>query len=152
MIDQRGPVTKGDRAGGRIFHTEHTTDAIFPNDHDRHDDHDREYERGYQAGLYGGDYDRHDSEAYHDGYFAGQTEATNRRASATRFVSGAPDAAQRACSRRADEFQNRPYGSSVPVNVQSLGRGDYELTMATGSYRSRCVVTAGGNVRSMEPY
>ena len=65
---------------------------------------------------------------------------------------GVPDAAQEACSRRADEFQNRPYGSSVPISMRDLGRGQYELTMATGSYRSVCTVSASGEVRDMSPY
>jgi hypothetical protein len=54
--------------------------------------------------------------------------------------------------RKADDFQNRPYGSSVPIGVRDLGRGDYELTMATGPYRSRCVVSSTGDVRAMTPY
>jgi hypothetical protein len=66
-------------------------------------------------------------------------------------MQNAPYAARQACSRRADEFQNRPYGSSVPIGVRDLGRGDFELTMATGSYRSRCTVSASGDVRSMDP-
>ncbi|MFJ6023779.1 hypothetical protein ACIQC9_04165 [Brevundimonas sp. NPDC092305] len=122
----------------------------------RHDDadrnHDSEYERGYQAALYGADYDdRHETEGYHEGFLAGEAEATNRRNSNTRWVRQAPRDAQDACSRRADEFQNRPYGSSVPVGVRDLGRGEFELTMATGSYRSICRVTASGNVLSIDP-
>ena len=123
----------------------------------RHNDadgnHDREYQRGYQAALYGADYDdRHETEGYHEGYLAGEDEARNRRHSNSRWVQNAPMAAQQACSRSADEFQNRPYGSSVPIGVRDLGRGEYELTMATGSYRSRCTVTASGDVRAMDPY
>jgi len=123
----------------------------------RHNDadgnHDREYQRGYQAALYGADYDdRHETEGYHEGYLAGEDEARNRRHSNSRWVQNAPMAAQQACSRSADEFQNRPYGSSVPIGVRDLGRCDYELTMATGSYRSRCTVTASGDVRAMDPY
>src|SRR5215217_7202719 len=121
-------------------------------DHDKSADHDSEYERGYQAGLYGGQYDRHDSEAYHDGFIAGETEGSNRRYASSRQVSSAPYAAQQACARRADAFQNRPYGSSVAISTRNVGRGDYELTMATGSYRSVCVVSASGAVRSINPY
>lgn len=120
---------------------------------DRGDQHDSEYERGYQAALYGADYDdRHETEGYHEGYLAGEAEASNRRHSNSRWVRGAPDAAQQACSRRADEFQNRPYGSSVPISMRDLGQGDFELTMATGPYRSVCTVSAGGQVRAMNPY
>ncbi|MBI1686212.1 hypothetical protein [Caulobacter hibisci] len=116
-------------------------------------DHDDEYERGYQAALYGSDYDdRHETEGYHEGFLAGQSERDNRRYANTRYVRQAPRAAQDACSRRADEFQNRPYGSSVPISVRDLGRGDWELTMATGSYRSRCTASSEGRVRSIEPY
>lgn len=121
--------------------------------HDADDIHDREYQRGYQAALYGANYDdRHETEGYHEGYLAGEDEARNRRHSNSRWVQGAPPAAQQACARSADEFQNRPYGSSVPIGVRDLGRGEYELTMATGSYRSRCTVRASGDVRSMDPY
>ncbi|MGH6978313.1 MAG: hypothetical protein ACRED4_03320, partial [Brevundimonas sp.] len=60
--------------------------------------------------------------------------------------------AQAACSRRADEFQSRPYGSSVPISMHDLGRDQYELTMATGSYRSVCTVSASGEVRTIDPY
>lgn len=126
--------------------------------HNRHHqdadrDHDQEYQRGYQAGLYGADYDAdHESEGYHEGFLAGEGENGNRRHASSSWVRGAPTEAQQACSRRADEFQNRPYGSSVPVGVRDLGRGEYELTMATGSYRSRCTVTGSGDVRSMDPY
>lgn len=116
-------------------------------------EHDREYQRGYQAGLYGADYDdRHETEGYHEGYLAGEQENGNRRHSNSRWVRGVPDAAQEACSRRADEFQNRPYGSSVPISTRDLGRDQYELTMATGSYRSVCTVSASGEVRDMSPY
>lgn len=116
-------------------------------------EHDREYERGYQAGLYGADYDdRHETEGYHEGYLAGESEASNRRHANSRWVRGAPDAAQTACARRADQYQNRPYGSSVPISVRDLGRGQYELTMATGSYRSVCTVSASGEVRAINPY
>lgn len=126
--------------------------------HNRHHDdadrnHDDEYSRGYQAGLYGADYDdRHETEGYHEGYLAGESERSNRRYANSRWVRGAPTAAQEACSRAADDFQNRPDGSSVPIGVRNLGRGEYELTMATGSYRSRCVVNASGEVRAMNPY
>ena len=121
------------------------------NDADR--DHDREYERGYQAGLYGADYDAdHESEGYHEGFLAGEQENGNRRHASSAWVRGAPTAAQEACARRADEFQSRPYGSSVPIGVRDLGRGEYELTMATGSYRSRCTVSSSGAVRAMNPY
>lgn len=116
-------------------------------------DHDREYERGYQAGLYGANYDdRHETEGYHEGYLAGEDEGRNRRHSNSRWVRGAPPAAQDACARAADQFQNRPAGSSVTIGMRDLGRGDYELTMGTGQYRSRCVVSAGGQVRNMSPY
>jgi hypothetical protein len=67
-------------------------------------------------------------------------------------VRKAPQAARDACARRADDFQNRPPGSSVPVSVRELGHGDYELTVATGPYRSRCVVSGAGVVRSIVPY
>ncbi|QYF86871.1 hypothetical protein [Brevundimonas sp. PAMC22021] len=116
-------------------------------------EHDREYERGYQAGLYGADYDdRHESEGYHEGYLAGEDENQNRRHAGSRWVRGAPMAAQTACAARADAFQNRPEGSSVPVSMRDLGRGEYELTMATGPYRSICRVSASGEVRAMEPF
>jgi hypothetical protein len=116
-------------------------------------DHDREYERGYQAALYGSPYDdRHETEGYHDGYLAGEAEASNRRYANTGWVRRAPDVARSACSRRADEFQSRPYGSSVPVSTRELGRGDFEMTMATGPYRSICTVSASGQVRSISPY
>ncbi|KSB91019.1 hypothetical protein AS593_12695 [Caulobacter vibrioides] len=128
--------------------------AAHKKKHDDADrDHDAEYERGYQSALYGSDYDdRHESEGYHEGFLAGQSERDNRRFSNSRYVRSAPRAAQDACSRRADEFQSRPYGSSVPISVRDLGRGDWELTMATGSYRSRCTASASGQVRSIDPY
>jgi hypothetical protein len=121
--------------------------------HDAGADHDREYDRGYRAAMDGDDYDaRSETEGYHEGFLAGEDEGRNRRYSDSRFVRGASDAARQACSRRADEFQNRPRGSSVPISVRDLGRGMYELTMATGSYRSRCVVNSDGDVREMTPY
>jgi hypothetical protein len=116
-------------------------------------DHDREYQRGYEAALHGADYDaRHETEGYHEGFLAGEDEGQNRRHANSGWMQNVPYAARQACSRRADAFQNRPDGSSVPIGVRDLGRGDYELTMATGSYRSRCVVSASGDVRAMEPY
>lgn len=121
------------------------------NDADR--DHDSEYQRGYQAGLYGSSYDdRHETEGYHEGYLAGEGEATNRRNSNSRWVRQASPQAQNACSRRADDFQNSARGSSVPVSVRDLGRGEWEMTMATGSYRSVCRVTDAGAVLSIDPY
>ena len=116
-------------------------------------DHDREYQRGYEAALHGADYDaNHETEGYHEGFLAGEGEGQNRRHANSGWMQNAPYAARQACSRRADEFQNRPYGSSVPIGVRDLGRGDFELTMATGSYRSRCTVSASGDVRSMDPF
>ena len=114
--------------------------------------HDSEYERGYHDGLYGGDYDRNDSEAYHSGFSAGNAERSNRLAANSQIVRGAPAAAQRACARRGDEFQNVPAGSSVPVSVYPQGGDRYEIIIASGHYRSRCTVTGNGNVMSMDPY
>lgn len=122
-------------------------------DDDRHPNHDDEYQRGYQAGLYGSDYDdRHETEGYHDGYLAGEAEAVNRRNSNSRWVRQAPRSAQNACSHRADDFQNSPRGSSVPISVRDLGRDQWEMTMGTGSYRSVCRVTSDGRVLSIDPY
>ncbi|RZJ82064.1 MAG: hypothetical protein EON88_30530 [Brevundimonas sp.] len=128
--------------------------AAHNNRHNNADrNHDSEYERGYQAGLYGSSYDdRHETEGYHEGYLAGESESSNRRNSNSRWVRQAPRAAQDACARRADDFMSRPRGSSVPVSVRDLGRGDWELTMATGSYRSVCRVSADGRVQAIDPY
>ena len=121
--------------------------------HDERDArHDDDYSRGYQDALYGATYDRNDSEAYHDGYLAGEAERSNRRASNTDHVSRAPWAAQQACSARADDFQNRPRGSSAPISVREEDGGDWRMVMGTGSYRSVCVVSGDGRVRSIDPY
>lgn len=121
--------------------------------HDERDEqHDGDYSRGYQDALYGATYDRNDSEAYHDGYLAGEAERSNRRASNTDHVRRAPWAAQQACSSRADDFQNRPRGSSTPISVREAGGGDWRMVMGTGSYRSVCVVSDDGRVRSIDPY
>lgn len=130
--------------------------ALAAHNH-RHDnadrDHDNEYERGYQAGLYGSNYDdRHETEGYHEGYLAGEAESSNRRNANSRWVRQAPQRAQDACARRADDFMSRPHGSSVPVSARDLGRGEWELTMATGSYRSICRADANGRVTSIDPY
>ena len=47
---------------------------------------------------------------------------------------------------------SRPSGSSVPISMRELGRNEYELTMATGSYRSRCCVSGSGEVLYVEPF
>lgn len=121
--------------------------------HDNRDDsHDNDYSRGYQDALYGATYDRNDSEAYHDGYLAGEAERGNRRAANTDHVRRAPWAAQQACSARADDYQNQPSGSSTPISVRDLGGGDWQMVMGTGSYRSVCVVSDDGRVRSIDPY
>lgn len=120
--------------------------------HDNRDDnHDNDYSRGYQDALYGATYDRNDSEAYHDGYLAGEAERSNRRAANTDHVRRAPWAAQQACSARADDFQNRPRGSSTPISVREEG-DDWRMVMGTGPYRSVCVVSDDGRVRSIDPY
>lgn len=119
---------------------------------DTDDNHDREYQRGYQAALYGSPYDdRHETEGYHEGYLAGETESSNRRYSNSRWVRGVPEAAQEACARRADSYMSRPSGSSVPISMRELGRNEYSLTMATGSYRSTCRVSGSGEVLYLEP-
>lgn len=127
--------------------------AAHNNHHnDRDGDHDREYQRGYQAALYGSAYDdRHETEGYHEGYLAGETEASNRRHSNSRWVRGVPDAAQEACARRADSYLSRPSGSSVTISMRELGRNEYSLTMATGSYRTTCRVSGSGEVLYLEP-
>lgn len=121
------------------------------NHDNRNDSHDADYSRGYQDALYGATYDRNDSEAYHDGYLAGESERSNRRASNTDHVRRAPWAAQQACSARADDFQNRPRGSSTPISVREED-GDWRMVMGTGPYRSVCVVSDDGRVRSIDPY
>lgn len=115
-------------------------------------DHDSEYGRGYNDGLYGGQYDRHDSEAYHDGFMAGEAEASNRRAANRPYARGAPDAARAACERRGDEYQNAPGGSSVAVSQRDDGAGNYVFTIATGHYRSQCTAAANGRVLDISPY
>ena len=121
------------------------------NHDDRDERHDDDYSRGYQDALYGATYDRNDSEAYHDGYLAGESERSNRRASNTDHVRRAPWAAQQACSARADDFQNRPRGSSAPISVREEG-DDWRMVMGTGPYRSVCVANSDGRVRSIDPY
>lgn len=124
------------------------------NRHHGHDDdaHNDEYSRGYRDGLYGASYDRNDTEAYHSGYVAGETERGNQRASNSRYVRGVPAAAQAACSRRADDYQNARYGGSSVIDWSDQGRGRYRLVMATGSYRSVCTVTGDGDVIDINPY
>lgn len=113
--------------------------------------HDDEFQRGYRAGSDGAPYDvRSETEAYHEGYLAGDGERDNRRYADTGLMRRVPQAARNACSRRADDFQNR--SGSLPISAREVGRGDYELTMATGPYRSRCTVSSGGVVRAMNPY
>lgn len=142
-------------AGAAIIGLAAALSSHHRNTNDRHRqqaNHDAEYERGYHDGLYGAHYDRDDSEAYHNGYMAGEAENSNRRASSRRYVRGAPQAALVACAQRADEFQNVPRGSSVAVGVDDLGRGNYEMVMASGHYRSRCSVDSRGRVSDMNPY
>lgn len=114
--------------------------------------HDSEYSRGYNDGLYGGQYDRSDSEGYHDGFMAGEAEASNRRAANRSYARGGPEAARTACERRADQYQNAPGGSSVAVSQRSAGGGNYVFTMATGHYRSTCTASSNGRVIDISPY
>lgn len=115
-------------------------------------DHDRDYSRGYNDGLYGAQYDRNDSEGYHDGFMAGEQEASNRRMANRNYARGGPDAARTACERRADQYQNAPWGSSVAVSQRTTGGGNYEFTMATGHYRSTCKASPSGQVIDISPY
>lgn len=116
-------------------------------------DHDSEYSRGYNDGLYGGQYDRSDSEGYHDGYMAGETEASNRRASNRGYArGGGSDAARAACESRGDQYQNAPGGSSVAVSQRSDRLGNMVFTIATGHYRSLCTADASGRVLDISPY
>lgn len=114
-------------------------------------DHDREYSRGYNDGLYGGQYDRNDSEGYHEGFMAGEAEASNRRAANRSYARGGTDAGRSACERRADEYQNAPWGSSVVVSQRDK-RGNHVYTVATGSYRSICTADLSGRVIDIQPY
>lgn len=113
--------------------------------------HDNEYARGYNDGLYGGSYDRNDSEGYHDGFMAGEAEASNRRAANRSYARGGSDGGRSACERRADEFQNAPRGSSVVVSQRGRN-GSHVYTVATGSYRSVCTASADGGVIDIQPY
>jgi hypothetical protein len=114
--------------------------------------HDSEYTRGYNDGLYGGQYDRNDSEGYHDGFMAGEAESSNRRAANRSYARGGPDAAKAACEARGDQYQNAPGGSSVAVSQRGDGSGNYVFTIATGHYRSTCTATASGQVINISPY
>lgn len=121
-------------------------------DHSGTQDHDAEYSRGYNDGLYGAAYGQTDSEAYHDGYIAGETEAGNRRAVNTSYMRRNAPYAQRACEARADAFQNVPPGTSTAINVSKVSGDDYQVVVASGQYRSRCVASTQGVVRSIDPY
>lgn len=114
--------------------------------------HDSEYSRGYNDGLYGGQYDRNDSEGYHDGFMAGEAESSNRRAANRSYARGGPDAARAACEARGDQYQNAPGGSSVAVSQRSTGGGNYVFTIATGHYRSTCTANSSGQVIDISPY
>lgn len=114
--------------------------------------HDGDYSRGYNDGLYGGQYDRNDSEGYHDGFMAGEQEASNRRMANRAYARGGPDAARSACERRADQYQSAPGGSSVAVSQRGTGGGNYVFTMATGHYRSTCTASSSGQVIDISPY
>lgn len=114
-------------------------------------DHDSEYSRGYNDGLYGGQYDRNDSEGYHDGFMAGEAEASNRRAANRPYARGGPMAARAACEARGDAFQNAPGGSSVAVSQRSDRSGNYVFTIATGHYRSICTADSAGRVIDIQP-
>ena len=122
------------------------------NDYHSSAQHDDEYSRGYNDGIYSGQYDRNDTEAYHEGYMAGQAERQNRAAANSRFVRGAPSSAQRACMERGDSYLNVPPGSTVPVGVYSYGQGSFEITVASGHYRARCTVDNRGYVSDISPY
>lgn len=113
--------------------------------------HDDEYSRGYNDGLYGGSYDRNDSEGYHDGFMAGEAEASNRRAATRPYARGGSDAGRSACERRADEYQSAPRGSSVVVSQRDRN-GNHVYTMATGGYRSVCTADPAGRVIDIQPY
>lgn len=113
--------------------------------------HDGDYSRGYNDGLYGGQYDRNDSEAYHDGFMAGEAEASNRRMANRNYARGGTDAGRTACERRADEYQSAPWGSSVVVSQRSH-HGNHVYTVATGHYRSVCTASPDGRVIDIKPY
>lgn len=114
--------------------------------------HDAEYSRGYNDGLYGAHYDQNDSEAYHDGYMAGESEASNRRASNRPYVRSAPQVSRDACTRSGDQYLNMPAGTTIPVSVTDIGRGQWSIAVAAGHYRARCTVDSRGNVSDMNPY
>jgi len=115
-------------------------------------DHDSEYARGYNDGLYGGQYDRNDSEGYHDGFMAGEAEASNRRAANRGYARGGSQAARAACETRGDQYQNAPGGSSVAVSQRGDGSGNTVFTVATGHYRSLCTASPDGRVIDIQPY
>lgn len=62
----------------------------------------------------------------------------------------APQAAVKACMRSADQFQNAKAGTSVASGAQRAGP-NWVLTMATGTYTSKCTVTGSGKIVSMDP-
>jgi len=127
-------------------HNEHHADRPSPS-------HDNDFARGYQDALYGSPpLDNNDSEPYHSGYLAGDAERSNRRAANSRYVRNGPLGAQDACARRGDDYLEVPPGSSVPVGVIPLGRGDFEVIVASGHYRARCAISADGRVREMTPF
>lgn len=57
-----------------------------------------------------------------------------------------------ASAQERDQYLNVPAGSTVPVSVYDLGRGQYEITVASGHYRARCTVDGYGNIQTMSPY
>lgn len=77
--------------------------------------------------------------------------ACNQSAATSAPASGnVPQSALAACSSRADAYQNARKGTSVVNGAQRAGP-NWVLTMATGTYSSKCTVTGSGRVISMDP-
>lgn len=63
---------------------------------------------------------------------------------------GIPPAAMSACMASADSYQNVTPGTSMVSNGHKKGE-NWVLSMASGTYRSTCTVSAKGKVIDMNP-
>lgn len=105
-----------------------------------------EFERGYNDAMYGSHYARNDSEAYHSGFMAGEAERSNRRHANSHIARGAPAAAGNACINKGESEWGVPPGSVSVVSNSEYAPGNFEIVLATGHWRARCLVTASGQV------
>lgn len=133
-------------------HDKHHKDGKHYNDQN----HEYEYERGYNDGLHDGQFVNYDhNQHYADGFAAGQRERDNRLSASRHSYNeyrgpsrGSSGSARSACVSEAARYWGVPAYTVHATDSDAMGGGDYRVHVSAG-YQSGYCTYSGGAVRGI---